>query len=109
MSKPSVGVLELATLLAVSRLEREAYGLAIRRDLTERLGRDYAAGAIYTTLQRLESKGLLTSRAGEPLPIRGGRARRLYALTGAGSRAIGEARKQSALIWSGVGPDARPA
>jgi PadR family transcriptional regulator, regulatory protein PadR len=109
MSKPSVGVLELAMLLAVSRLEREAYGMAIRRDLSERLGRDYAPGAIYTTLQRLEDKGLLTSNAGQPLPIRGGRTRRVYTLTGTGARAIRDARKQSAAIWSGVRPNPRPA
>ena len=109
MRKPSVGVLELATLLAVSRLARDAYGLAIGRDLSQRLGRDYAPGAVYTTLQRLEDKGLLTSKAGEPLPIRGGRTRRVYALTGAGARTIRDARKQSASIWSGVPHRPKPA
>ena len=109
MSQPSVGVLELATLLAVSRLAHDAYGLAIRRDLSERLGREYAPGAVYTTLQRLEDKGLLTSKAGEPLPIRGGRTRRVYALTGTGARAIRDARKQSASMWSGVRRDPKPA
>ena len=108
MSKPSVGVLELATLLAVSRLGTDAYGLAIRRDLTERLGREYAVGAIYTTLQRLEDKGLLTSHAGEPLPVRGGRTRRQYTLTGAGARAIRDARRQMSSMWSGVGITSRP-
>src|SRR5438105_840789 len=80
--------LGLATLLAVSRLSREAYGLNIRRDLTERMGREYAVGAIYTTLQRLETKGLLASHASDPIPVRGGRSRRHYRLTGAGSRAL---------------------
>jgi PadR family transcriptional regulator PadR len=109
MSTPSVGGLELATLLAVSRLARDAYGLAIRRDLAERLGREYASGAIYTTLQRLEDKGLLTSRSGEPLPIRGGRTRRVYALTGGGARAIRDARRESTSIWSGVRHNPRTA
>jgi PadR family transcriptional regulator, regulatory protein PadR len=104
----SAGALELAVLLAVARLDADAYGLAIRRDLIERLGRDYAPGAIYTTLQRLEEKGLLRSRASEPLPVRGGRTRRCYAVTGAGSRAINEARRLTGSMWSGVTPQSTP-
>jgi PadR family transcriptional regulator PadR len=104
MSDKPVGGLELATLLAVARLGAEAYGLAIRRDLAERLGRDYAPGAIYTTLQRLEAKGLLASRAGDPTPVRGGRSRRCYSLTGLGSRAIRDARRTTGSMWTGVGP-----
>jgi PadR family transcriptional regulator, regulatory protein PadR len=107
MPKPAGG-LELATLLAVSRLGGDAYGLAIKRDLAERLGRDYAVGAIYTTLARLEAKGFLTSRAGDPLPVRGGRSRRHYALTGAGARAIRDAQRQLASMWSGVAAMPRP-
>ena len=102
MSKPSVGVLELATLLAVSRLERDAYGMEIRRDLSERLGHDYAPGAVYTTLQRLEDKGLLSSQASEPLPVRGGRSRRQFRLTGAGARAIRDAERRTTSMWAGV-------
>lgn len=103
MSDATLGSLELATLLAIVRLGPDAYGLAIRRDLAERIGRDYAPGAIYTTLQRLEDKGLLRSRVGEPLPIRGGRSRRCYVLTGAGSRAVRDARRAVGSIWAGVG------
>jgi DNA-binding PadR family transcriptional regulator len=108
MSTPSIGLLELATLLAVSRLGTDAYGLAIRRDLAERMGREYAVGAIYTTLQRLETKGLLTSHASDPLPVRGGRSRRHYTLTGAGSRAIRDAKRQATSMWSGIGVTRRP-
>jgi DNA-binding PadR family transcriptional regulator len=109
MSNPSIGSLELAALLAVVRLGNEAYGLAVRHDLAERSGRDYSVGAIYTTLQRLEDKGLLASRASAPLPVRGGRSRRHFRLTGAGARAIREAERQSASMWAGVGtPQGRP-
>ena len=108
MSQPTVGAFELATLLAVSRLGTDAYGLGIRRDLAERLGRDCSPGAIYTTLQRLEDKGLVRSHASEPLPVRGGRTRRLYVLTGAGSRAIRDARQQATSMWEGVGITPRP-
>lgn len=98
----SLGTLELSALLAVSRLGEDAYGLAVRQDLSERAGRDYSVGAIYTTLQRLEDKGLLTSRASQPLPVRGGRSRRQFRLTGAGARAIRDAERQTASMWAGV-------
>jgi DNA-binding PadR family transcriptional regulator len=108
MSATTLGTLELATLLAVSRLGDDAYGLAVRNDLSERADRDYAVGAIYTTLQRLEDKGLLASRASAPLPVRGGRSRRLYRLTGAGARAIRDAERHAASMWSGVASRIRP-
>jgi PadR family transcriptional regulator PadR len=103
----SLGTLELSALLAVARLGDDAYGLAVRQDLSERAGRDHSVGAIYTTLQRLEDKGLLVSRASEPLPVRGGRSRRHFRLTGAGSRAIRDAERQHASMWAGVGARTR--
>jgi PadR family transcriptional regulator PadR len=107
MSTITLGTLELAALLAVARSGDDAYGLAVRHDLSERAGRDYSVGAIYTTLQRLEDKGLLTSRASEPLPVRGGRSRRLFSITGAGARAIRDAERQAAAMWAGVGSPTR--
>lgn len=103
MAIPTLGTLELAALLAVARLGDDAYGLAVRRDLAERTGRDYSVGAIYTTLQRLEDKGLLTSHASDPLPVRGGRSRRHFTITGAGARALREAQRNAAAMWAGVG------
>ena len=99
----TLGRLELAALLSVARLGDDAYGLPVRRDLSDRAGRDYSVGAIYTTLQRLETKGLLTSRATDPLPVRGGRSRRLFSITAAGGRAIRHAQQQSAAMWAGMG------
>jgi DNA-binding PadR family transcriptional regulator len=108
MKNNTVNGLELAALLAVARLGDEAYGLAIRADLTERNGRDYSVGAVYTTLQRLEAKGLLRSHASEPLPVRGGRSRRHFSLTAAGSRALREAEKRTLSVWEGLGSIIRP-
>lgn len=108
MSTATLGTLELATLLAVSRLRDKAYGLAVKRDLAARTGRDYSAGALYTTLQRLEDKGLLTSRNSEPLPVRGGRSRRHFTLTGAGAHALRDAERHTSSIWGGVGKTLRP-
>ncbi|MCC6772010.1 MAG: helix-turn-helix transcriptional regulator [Gemmatimonadaceae bacterium] len=108
MPAPTLGTLELAALLAVARLGDEAYGLAVRADLADRTGRDYSVGAVYTTLQRLEDKGLLRSHASAPLPVRGGRSRRQFAVTGAGARALREADRNAAALWAGVGTRRRP-
>ena len=99
----SVGGFELAALLSVARLGNDAYGLAIRRDLSERMARPYSVGAVYTTLQRLEAKGLLKSHTTDPVPVRGGRSRRHFAITGAGSRALKAAERDAAALWAGVG------
>ena len=64
-----------------------------------RFGREYAVGAIHTALQRLEDKGLLVSRMGDPLPIRGGRARRYFRLTAAGAAALEHARTAAQRLW----------
>ncbi len=108
MTDSTLGTLELAVLLAVARLGDDAYGLAVRRDLAARTARDYSVGAVYTTLQRLEDKGFVASRASAPLPVRGGRSRRHFSLTGAGARALREAERHLASIWIGVEPTIRP-
>ena len=89
MSKTSpLGDFEQLVLLGVLRLGEEAYGAAIRQEIHERSGRDVSINAVYTTLERLERKGLLRSWAGKPTPQRGGRRRKFYALTPAGVTAV---------------------
>jgi len=102
MDQPSVGELELAALLAVVRLGEQAYGASIRRDLSERARRDYAIGAIYTTLQRLEDKKLITSSMSEPTAVRGGRAKRCYRATPAGDAVLRRERRAAAAMWQGI-------
>jgi len=88
-------------LLAVARHDDKAYGLLVLDDVSAARGRQYSVGAIYTTLSRLEAKGLLSSRITEPLPMRGGRARRQYRLT-AEARTVLNAERDSALQrWTG--------
>jgi PadR family transcriptional regulator, regulatory protein PadR len=103
MSNAPLGSLELVILLAVARLGDDAYGLAIRDDVSERTGHDYSVGAIYTTLERLADKGLVSTRMSEPLPVRGGRARRHFKVTAAGSRALRQAERVAASVWTAVG------
>ena len=108
MTDTALGPLELTILLAVARLRDDAYGLAIRRDLAARTGRDHSVGAIYTTLGRLAAKGLVTSSLTEPMPVRGGRARKEFRLTGAGERALRAAARLTTRIWGGVGTTTNP-
>lgn len=108
MRSPTLGTLELHVLLAAARLADDAYGLAIRRDVSSRLRHDYSVGAIYTTLGRLEDKGLLSSHVADPTPRRGGRARRHFTVTSAGRSAIQRAQRLAAAAWAGVGALATP-
>lgn len=94
------GSLSLVVLATVARLGDDAYGLAIRRAVCERMRHDYSVGAIYTTLTRLESKGLLGARQTEPLPVRGGRSRRQFHLTSAGVAALRAARERESAQWA---------
>ena len=108
MRSSSLGTLELNVLLAVARLADDAYGLAVRRDVSSRLQHEYSVGAIYTTLERLEGKGLVSSRIADPTPRRGGRARRHYTVTSAGRKAIQHAQRVAASAWSGLGTIVKP-
>jgi len=109
MPAPSPAALETAVLLAVARLAEGAYGAAVRGEVSASRGHEYSAGAIHTALQRLEDKGLVTSWTGEPLPIRGGRARRYYRLTAAGVQALEQARTAARRLWRAPDLGAEPA
>jgi DNA-binding PadR family transcriptional regulator len=89
-SKTSVtlGDFEQLVLLGVLRLADAAYGAAIRQEIHARSGRDVSINAVYTTLDRLERKGLLRSWVGEPTAQRGGRRRKFYALRPAGMASL---------------------
>jgi len=98
----SIGELEFVVLLVVSSLGDGAYGAEIRRDVSARTGRDYSTGAIYASLQRLEEKGFLASYESEPLPVRGGRARRYFTLSTTGRSALRKAIVAKQRLWEGV-------
>ena len=84
----NLGELEQLILLAILRLRDDAYGVTIRAELAERAGRTVAPGALYTTLERLEIKGLIVSRMSDPTPQRGGRAKRHVTVTAEGMEAL---------------------
>src|SRR6476659_4511759 len=79
---------ELFVMLAIAALGDEAYGVSIANRIRERADRDVSIGAVYATLGRLSDRGFVTFSFSEPEPVRGGRARKLVALTPAGARAL---------------------
>ena len=101
----ALGEFEQLVLLAVLRLGEDAYGAAIRRELVECAGRDASPGAIFTTLERLEARGLVRSRFGEPTPERGGRRKRYYQLRAEGMRAL--SRSYAAMMRMAKGVESR--
>ena len=82
-----LGEFEFLVLAAVLRLGAEAYGSAVYREV-EATGRRVSMGAVYTTLYRLEERGLVRSHTGDPTPKRGGRAKRFFRLEPEGREAL---------------------
>lgn len=100
-----LGEFEQLVLLALVRLQAEAYGMPIRREIEQRTGRTVSIGAVYATLERMETKGLVTSAWSEATDERGGRAKRVYTLTAEGADAM--RRSQDALDRMRQGVDFR--
>jgi PadR family transcriptional regulator PadR len=96
-----LGTFEQIILLAVLRLDEDAYGRSVLREAEDGFGRSrsVAAGAVYATLDRLEKKGLLRSRLAEGTPARDGRKRRFYRITARGSAALNEAKSALESAW----------
>ncbi|MEZ4412436.1 MAG: helix-turn-helix transcriptional regulator [Gemmatimonadales bacterium] len=104
MSK-SLGEFEQLLLFALLQLpEAEAYGVPIRDLVERRTGRTLSAGAVYTALDRLQEKGLVSSHESDPTPERGGRRKRLYRLEPAGARALARAVETFQAMSHGLLP-----
>jgi PadR family transcriptional regulator PadR len=99
--EPTLGEFEQVVLLAILRLGENAYGVTIGAEITACTGREPAPGALYTTLDRLQSKGLLSSRFGDPTPQRGGRAKRYFTLNPKGLAAITRAQQSYRRLLEG--------
>ena len=102
-----VGEFELYVMLALAHLGEDAYGVTIRREIEARTGRTVAIGAVYATLARLEEKGLVQFRISDPQPVQGGRARKYFSLTGAGTRALRHSTAMLARMIAGLSPQVR--
>ncbi len=94
-----LGAFEELVLLALIHVEDEAYGMALRREIAQRSGRDVSIGAVYATLTRLEKKGYLESTLQE---APGGRPRRTYRLLPFGREVLARTQELRARMWEGV-------
>jgi PadR family transcriptional regulator, regulatory protein PadR len=94
--RDSLGEFEHLILLALLRLQDRAYGVTVRHEILLRTGRDVSLGAVYATLDRLQTKGFVKSRLGDPTPERGGRSKRFFRVTPKGVAAVN--RTQRALV-----------
>lgn len=99
-----LGEFEQLVLLALIRLGEDGYGVAVRDEIRRRTGRDADFGTVYSTLARLEDKGLVTSRLGDPTPERGGRRKKHFAISPAGRAALDRALKALRTMTRGLGP-----
>src|SRR5579863_2977111 len=97
-----LGEFEYLLLAAAARLGNEAYGATIRAEIEEATGRPCSIGALYTTLDRLESKGLVQTWMGDATPQRGGRAKRMVRVTAAGQREAADFHKAVTHVSHGI-------
>ncbi len=98
----NLGEFEQLVLLALLRLG-DGYGVTVQNELERHAGRDVGLGTVYKTLLRMESKGLVTARLGEPTAERGGRRKKHYAVTMAGRKALGRSLSALRKLSLGLG------
>lgn len=97
-----LGEFEQFLLLAILKLGDNAYGSSIRQLLAESIARDVTIGALYTTLERLEKKGLVESKMGEATAERGGRAKKYFRVTAQGQSALKRSKEALVNMWQGL-------
>jgi len=97
-----LGNFDLMLLLVLLRLGDDAYGVTIAQELEKQTSREVVVASVYATLERLQERGLVTSRLGDPTPERGGRAKRYFRVTGTGIREIRDARRSLMNLWKGL-------
>ena len=97
-----LGDLEQMVLLAVLQSGEDAYGGSVSRELEARAERKVSRGALYVTIDRLEKKGMLSSRLGESTPGRGGRRKRHLEVTPTGVATLRAAKKSWTSLWAGL-------
>ncbi len=102
MKKYQLGEFEEIVLLTVGILHGNAYGVSIKLEIEERLGRSVSVGALQTALRRMESKGYLTSRQGETSAARGGRPKLFFTVTLEGKKALEYTRQTRNELWDAL-------
>jgi PadR family transcriptional regulator, regulatory protein PadR len=97
-----LGEFEHIVILALLRLGDRAYGVTVRQEIETRAKREVSIGAIYATLDRLESKGYVKSRLGEPTSERGGRSKRFFQVTAKGMTAVNRTHRTLERLTAGL-------
>jgi len=95
-----LGEFEHVVMLSILSLKDNAYGVTIRHNLKHKIGREVSIGALYSTAERLEKKGLLSSQKGEVLPERGGKAKRYFSVTALGMSALSMTKRHLETLWN---------
>ena len=108
MRRSDLGEFEEIVLLAVAVFSPEAYSVVIAEELEKQTGKTVTTGAVHAALQRLENKGMVTSQMGEATQERGGRRKRIFKVTVAGSRLLHEVRDVRNNLWSRIAPRTLP-
>ncbi|MEM1134742.1 MAG: PadR family transcriptional regulator [Bacteroidota bacterium] len=108
MRRSDLGEFEEIVLLTVAVLTPQAYSVVIAEELEQQTGKTVSTGAVHAALQRLEKKGMVSSTMGEATPERGGRRKRLFTVTVAGSSILHQVREVRNSLWSRIGPQSLP-
>src|SRR5687768_10396321 len=108
MRRSDLGEFEEVVLLAVAVHSPEAYSVVIAEELEQQTGKTVTTGAVHAALQRLENKGMVSSHMGEATSERGGRRKRIFTVTMAGSRVLHEVRDVRNNLWSRIAPRILP-
>ena len=99
MKRTSIGEFEEIVLLITALLEEDAYGVTITQEIEKQTGRKVGFNTVHTTLQRLEEKGLISSKMGGATTERGGRRKRYFRITALGSRTLRELKELREKLW----------
>jgi PadR family transcriptional regulator, regulatory protein PadR len=102
MKKTKLGEFEELVLLTVAALQKDAYGVEIKRELERRLKDKLSVGSIQSALKRMEEKGFLTSEFGEATLKRGGKRKRIYTTTSYAHKVLSEMKDIRARLWESI-------
>ncbi|MGH9685890.1 MAG: PadR family transcriptional regulator [Candidatus Acidiferrales bacterium] len=100
--RDTLGDFEHLVMLALLRLGDEAYGVTVRQEIASRTHRDVSIGAVYATLDRLQSKGYVKSQMGEATPQRGGKRKRFFRVTAKGAEAVNRTHRALRSMAEGL-------
>lgn len=102
MGKYAIGEFEEVVMLTVALLDANAYGVAIKEEIEQRLERKVSVGAMRKALSRLEQKGMLTSEFGEPTAERGGKRKRFFQVTPFGKKELHQVMQVRKQLWDAI-------